>query len=512
MSSRRTIPLVAGASVAKNVSPITGEGEMAELTRCFDWSKTPLGPIESWPDTLITTVNLLLESRHPMFFWSGPELIQFYNDAYRPSIGLDKHPSALGQRGIECWPEIWHIIGPQIEAVMTRGEASWHHNQLVPIFRDSKMEEVFWTYSYSPVRDRDGTIRGTLVVCSETTEQVLGERRMRTLLDIASAADNLHRGRNQELGARLIRALSANPSDIPFAALFTLSPQSGAALAGCTGEKTNAMFQQEAWPLGDVAESGTPLLLTDIQKRIGSISFEPWVEPVESAYLLPLGKGVFGESRLLLLGISPRLPFGTSYEMFFRLVSKRITELLDASDGQQQRAQQEKQLQTERARMLDLFQQSPAFIAVVRGPDYVFELANPLYQRLIGDRQVVGLPLREALPELVDQNILPLLDGVYQTGRPFIATDFHVEIEREADRPREELVLDFVYQPMREADGSVSGIIVLGIDVTDRRRTEEALKESQGEAQRQLAELEAIYSTAPIGLALFDPVEFRYLK
>jgi len=158
---------------------IFGEGEMAELTRRFDWSKTPVGPITEWPDTLLTTVNLLLATRHPMFLWWGPELIQFYNDGYRPSIREDKHPKALGQRGTECWPEIWHIIGPQIEGVMTKGEATWHRNALVPIHRNGKLEDVYWTYSYSPVRDRDGNILGTLVTCSETTEEVLGERRLR---------------------------------------------------------------------------------------------------------------------------------------------------------------------------------------------------------------------------------------------------------------------------------------------------------------------------------------------
>jgi PAS domain S-box-containing protein len=152
---------------------------MAELTRRFDWSKTPLGPVETWPDTLLTTVNMLLATRHPMFLWWGPELIQFYNDAYRPSIREDKHPKALGQRGVECWPEIWPIIGPQIEAVMTRGEASWHRNALVPIYRNGKLEDVYWTYSYSPIRDSHGVIRGTLVTCSETTEEVLGQEHLR---------------------------------------------------------------------------------------------------------------------------------------------------------------------------------------------------------------------------------------------------------------------------------------------------------------------------------------------
>src|SRR6185312_1950278 len=113
---------------------------MAGLTRAFDWSATPLGPIAEWPDALLITVNTMLSSRHPMFLWWGEDLIQFYNDGYRPSIR------------------------PQIEAVMTHGEASWHENQLVPIFRNGKLEDVYWTYGYSPVRDAGGAIRGTLVV------------------------------------------------------------------------------------------------------------------------------------------------------------------------------------------------------------------------------------------------------------------------------------------------------------------------------------------------------------
>jgi PAS fold len=183
-SNRQSLTISSGRGTAS--SRIIGEGEMAGLVRAFDWGRTTLGPVETWSDTLITTVNLILASRHPMFLWWGPELIQFYNDGYRPSIREDKHPAALGQRGIECWPEIWPIIGPQIEAVMGQGSSTWNTNQLVPINRNGKLEEVFWTYSYSPVRDKNGTVQGTLVVCSETTEQVLSERRLRTLLAISA--------------------------------------------------------------------------------------------------------------------------------------------------------------------------------------------------------------------------------------------------------------------------------------------------------------------------------------
>jgi signal transduction histidine kinase/DNA-binding NarL/FixJ family response regulator len=156
-----------------------GGGEAAERIRRFDWASTPLGPMARWPRSLKTTVATMLHSRHPMFLWWGPELTQIYNDAYTPSFGVGKHPLALGQAGRACWPEIWDIIGPQIDDVMRRGIPSWHQDARVPIFRNGAVEEVFWTYGYSPVFGDDGAIAGTLVVCTETTDRVAALRELR---------------------------------------------------------------------------------------------------------------------------------------------------------------------------------------------------------------------------------------------------------------------------------------------------------------------------------------------
>jgi len=160
---------------------LAGSGEMAALIRATDWAATPLGPLAGWPASLKTTVATMLRSRHPMFLWWGPELIQIYNDAYVPSFGVGKHPGAMGQRGRECWPEIWDIIGPQIAAVMRDGTPSWHEDALVPIFRNGAIQDVYWTYGYSPVFDDDWTIGGTLVVCTETTGRVVAIERERML-------------------------------------------------------------------------------------------------------------------------------------------------------------------------------------------------------------------------------------------------------------------------------------------------------------------------------------------
>jgi PAS domain S-box-containing protein len=157
---------------------LAGGGEMGALTRAFNWSASPLGRPETWPQSLRTAVRILLNTNHPMFIWWGPQLIQFYNDAYRQTMGPERHPSALGQRGRECWREIWPIIGPQIDQVMRGGGATWHENQLVPVTRYGKLEQVYWTYGYSPI-DKDDGVGGVLVVCRDVTKDYLASAALR---------------------------------------------------------------------------------------------------------------------------------------------------------------------------------------------------------------------------------------------------------------------------------------------------------------------------------------------
>src|SRR5882757_9126254 len=157
---------------------LAGGGEMGALTRAYDWSANPLGTPETWPQSLRTALRILLNTNHPMFIWWGEELIQFYNDAYRQTMGPERHPSALGQPGRKCWAEIWPIIGPQIEQVMSGGGATWHENQLIPVTRYGKLEQVYWTYGFSPIDEDDG-IGGVLVVCRDVTEEHLAAVRLR---------------------------------------------------------------------------------------------------------------------------------------------------------------------------------------------------------------------------------------------------------------------------------------------------------------------------------------------
>lgn len=159
---------------------LAGGGEMGALMRAHDWGSSPIGPPLTWPQPLRTVVRLMLNTGHPMYIWWGPEGACLYNDAYRECIGPERHPGSLGRPAREVWEEIWPIIGSQIQQVREGRGATWNVNQLVPITRHGRREDVYWTYSYSPIDDEHSPngIGGVLVVCTETTEQVLANQRM----------------------------------------------------------------------------------------------------------------------------------------------------------------------------------------------------------------------------------------------------------------------------------------------------------------------------------------------
>lgn len=293
---------------------LIGGGEMGALMRAHDWSHSSLGHPRIWPQSLRTAVRLLLNTGHPMYIWWGEDGACLYNDAYRRSIGSERHPGSLGRPAREVWDEIWDIIGPQIEQVMSGRGATWHENQLVPITRDGRREDVYWTYSYGPIDDEGAPngIGGVLVVCSETTQQVLAEQRL-------------------------------------------------------------------------------------------------------------------------------------------------------AAQAERQRR---------------LFERAPGFIAVLRGPEHVFEFVNEAYVRLVNGRRVTGRTVREALPEITGQGFFELLDQVYATGERFVAEHVPVRLQRPPGGVQERF-LDFIYEPITSETGQVSGIFVEGHDVTEARHAREALRANE---------------------------------
>lgn len=164
-----------------------------------------------------------------------------------------------------------------------------------------------------------------------------------------------------------------------------------------------------------------------------------------------------------------------------------VQDITDRIQAEEERERLLREVQAERQRLADVFNEAPSFMCVLRGPDHVFERVNDLYLKLIGHRKVVGKPVREALPEVEGQGFLELLDRVCQTGETYVGTNERVMLQRQPGQPLEERYVDFVYQPLRDQDGSITRIFVQGVDLTGRKRAEEALLEIREGERRRIA-------------------------
>jgi len=300
---------------------LSGGGMMGAMMRAHDWSASPLGSPRQWPQALRTVVGLMLNSKFPMFVAWGGELGFLYNDSYISILG-DKHPTSLGKRFHDVWAEIWHDIHPLIVRAL-RGEASYMDRLPLRMRRHGYDEDTWFRFSYSPVRDEDGTVAGMFCACVEMTGEVLAQR-----------------------------------------------------------------YREE-----------------------------------------------------------------------------------------------------ENERLVTLFEQAPGIIAVLRGPEHVFEITNRSYLQLVGHRALVGKTARDALPEVQGQGFFELLDHVYQSGQPFVGHAVPLRVQRDPNAPLEERFIDFVYQPIHDQHGKVSGIFVEGSDVTARKRIEDELRAANRQKDQFLAML-----------------------
>ncbi|HLO39152.1 MAG TPA: hypothetical protein VK173_11700, partial [Lacibacter sp.] len=152
---------------------IEGDGEMASLIRDHDWSSSSLGSPQYWPHSLSSTLSLLLNSAFPMFLFWGEDHTCFYNDAFRPMLGIDgKHPSALGNTGKIVWNEIWTSIEPLVNLVMEGQNTGLYEDLYLPINRNGRLDDAYWTFSYNPVKDEEGVVKGVLAIVHETTSKI----------------------------------------------------------------------------------------------------------------------------------------------------------------------------------------------------------------------------------------------------------------------------------------------------------------------------------------------------
>jgi PAS domain S-box-containing protein len=340
---------------------LTGGGEVGELMRSMDWSETPLGPVQDWPQSLRTAVSICLHSRFELFIWWGPELTMVYNDAYRQTLAA-KHPWAMGKPGGVVWSEIWPIIGPMLHRVAETGEATWNDDLRLILERHGYPEETYHTFSYSPILNETGSIGGVFTAVSQTTEKVIGERRLRTLRDLAARAVDTQ----NELDAWKTAAevIAENNHDTPFAVLYRLEEDghnlTAAAHAGISREHPFCP------PLLDLGSTQHPLAelikratgdskLVEVQSAdelgfnlpggaAGVSPRELVLAPLtQTGQSQPLGMLVAGASRLKLID--------DSYRTFFKLMAGQIAKsVADAQAFENERKRAEALAELDRAK------------------------------------------------------------------------------------------------------------------------------------------------------------------
>jgi signal transduction histidine kinase len=393
-----------------------GPGEMRALCRELDWASTPLGPVSEWPKSLHNIVTTVLASRHPMFIWWGPDLVQIYNDAYRPSFGGGgRHPRALGARGREFWTDIWDSIGPQIEGVMTRGEATWHEDQFVPIDRNGRVEDVWWTYGYSPVRDDSGGIGGVLVVCQETTQRMLAERRLKTLTATLSAE-------RQQLAALL---------DIAPAVMAIYSgPDQVVTYVNPTWER----FVRKSNVIGRPFREVFPEMEnTGLFERIARV-YETGESFVESEIQLPIGRGPNGEIEQTFWNfvLQPSVATGSGFdgsgpERDVVVHAVDVTpQVLSRRELEAARAALESRVE---ARTAQLTQANAVLALEIEGRVQDAEDRNILLQRLAGAQEAERRHLSRELHDEVGQHLTALglrLQELAQVTEPGSVAERHV--------------------------------------------------------------------------------------
>ncbi len=389
---------------------LVGGGEMGKLVRSMDWSKTPLGPIHTWPQSLRTTVSLCLASNFPISLAWGPRHVQIYNDGYWPICG-GKHPESMGQDFSECWASAWPAIGRAFERALT-GETSYLENQRMFLDRNGYLEETFFTFSFSPIHDETGGVGGLFHPVTETTTKMVGERRTRALRELAARS-----GKAQTTDDALslaVRGLSEFDLDVPFAMVYALDPptrearlraRSAAAPEALGPARVDLQGPPDAgWPLAEVARSNEAVQVDDLVARFGPFACGPYPEPPKAALALPITlAGHEQPMAVLIAGVSSRLPLDDAYRAFFDLTASAvISAVANASAYEAERKRAEALAEVDRAKTAFLSNVSHEF----RTP--LTLMLGPLEEEL-GEPSSVQSPSRRDRLEIAHRNALRLL-------------------------------------------------------------------------------------------------------
>lgn len=438
---------------------------MGELTRNYDWSKTVIGSPGRWPQSLQTALSILLNTKFPMFLFWGEDLLCFYNDAYRPSMGNNgKHPYALGKPGEEIWPEIWADIKPLIDSVLATGTASWSEDQLLPIYRNNKLENVYWTFSYSAVNDETGKPAGVFVTCMETTKTV-------------HAFHELEESK-QSLAFAIEAAELATWEFDPVTNNFTAD------------DRFSEWFGFSAKAPVDNALSLQVIAVEDRQR----------VEAALTAALDPSSGGRFDMEYTIRPQNKEERILRAKGKAWFNANGKayRLTGTLQDVTAQ---VRTKKELLENEGRYRTLIDEAPIATAFYIGKELTIQYANDIMIGYWGkDQSVIGKTLGEAVPELQNQHFLASLEKVFLTGEPYIGANEKAELF--VDGMIRPFYFSFTYKPVRNSEGIVYGIHHTAIDVTKEVLAQMKLEESE-------AKLRSVVESAPFPIGVYTGKEMR---
>ena len=328
---------------------LAGGGEMGERIRAYDWSATPLGPVEAWPQSLKTVVRIMLTSRQPIWIGWGPELIKLYNDPYKAIVG-GKHPGALGRPASVVWRDIWGDIEPMLRQVMEQNEGTYVESQLLIMERFGYPEETYYTFSYSPVPGDNGGVGGMICANTADTERVIGERQLNLLRVLAASAVS---ARSIDDVCQLSAAsLAANAQDIPFAALYLVDVERRtASLKGAVGIEAGhpaappelSLDGDAIWPLGEAVGSGKLVIVRDLSRFGGALPSGVWRRGPHQVVAAPIAStGDRGPCAVLVAGLNPYRQFDESYQGFIELAAGQIAASIanvEAIEAERKRAE-----------------------------------------------------------------------------------------------------------------------------------------------------------------------------
>jgi signal transduction histidine kinase len=314
--------------------------EMGKRILEHHWTNTPLGPIEKWPQSLITSLSLILNAHQPMWIAWGPELIFFYNDVYIPVLSLSKHAWALGKPTSEVWAEVWNECGPLIDNVLNKGEPCFFTDMRLFINRGDFLEETFFSFSYNPIQDATGKVVGLFCPCNDVSQGILNTRRINTISQLS--VNVLAEKKLKSACITAMNSLANNTDDVPFAGLYLVNEHAKSAklekMVGISNDfqslfpltvelEDSHTLENSLWPIMKAYQSLQPQLISI--KHVESLPLGLAGQRLSECLILPLIQNTQAKpSGILIVGVNPTRRLDNDYQTFYNLVANHFASVI----------------------------------------------------------------------------------------------------------------------------------------------------------------------------------------